>query len=315
MGIGICCQWLSPTRQNKDGEVLTKNLVKEKALQLGKYNSGQYSESFIKSVYANNISGINNIIPVILSFGIKHFRISSSMLPLMDKVPKEYWDNSEIISALNNLGDNIRQSNIRISTHPGQFTVLSSEKDHVVDAALSEIENQSWIFDRLGLEPSTEYSINVHGGKSGRSDALVDAILRLSKNARSRLTLENDESAYSIKQLLDVSKRTGVPIVFDSHHHTFNSDGMTGAEAAEAAMNTWPPWIRPIQHLSNTEPGLENASFTDRRKHSYNLHYIPDFQRDMLNSGQVDIEMEFKGKNLGVLPNLEKLGINLTSLQ
>jgi UV DNA damage repair endonuclease len=228
----------------------------------------------------------------------------------MDKVERSLWDNDNVRAHLANLGHKISQLRFRISTHPGQFTVLSSDRDEVIENSIAELNNQGWLFDAMGLDRSVQFPINIHGGKSNRADRLVESINRLNESARSRLTLENDESSYSVRELLPISQKTKVPIVFDSHHHTFRPQGMGGKEAAEESMLTWPTNITPIQHLSNTDPMNVNGSFTQRRQHSYDLHYIPDFQLEILNSGLVDVEMEFKGKNLVVLPNLARVGIS-----
>ncbi len=309
MALGICCQWLyEKTKRNGTTEFV--NQISESSLQLGAYRSGKYSDEKITATYLNNIAEVRKIIPVMLHAGIRHFRLSSNLFPLMDQVPPTLWDNQTVVDSLRKLGEELAP--VRVSTHPGQYTVLSSENPEVIKSAIREIENQSWIFDQMGLDASAHTPINVHGGKSGREQTLIDSIKTLSTNARARLTLENDESAYSVRQLLKVSEATGTPIVFDSHHHTFNPDSLSGEEASQLAIETWPAWIKPVQHLSNTEPGLEGGSFVDRRKHSWGLHYIPEYQKAQLNSGLVDIEMEFKGKNLGVLPKLAELGLNLT---
>ena len=65
-------------------------------------------------------------------------------------------------------------------------------------------------------------------------------------------------------------------------------------------MKTWGT-IKPLQHLSNTEPGMENGSFTERRKHSYNIHYIPEKQKELILENIIDVDVEAKGKNLAVL--------------
>ena len=163
--------------------------------------------------------------------------------------------------------------------------------------------------DRLGAAASTQSAINIHGGKRGSPDRLVKSILALPDNVRSRLTLENDENCWSVKDLMPISAATGVPVLFDSHHHTFNDGGLPGEEAMLAAASTWPQGILPLQHISNTEPGLEGGNFTERRAHSWAIHTIPDYQKNFYNSGKCDIEMECKGKNLGFLPYLDKLGV------
>jgi UV DNA damage endonuclease len=133
--------------------------------------------------------------------------------------------------------------------------------------------------DRLGAAASTQSAINIHGGKRGSPDRLVKSILALPDNVRSRLTLENDENCWSVKDLMPISAATGVPVLFDSHHHTFNDGGLPGEEAMLAAASTWPQGILPLQHISNTEPGLEGGNFTERRAHSWAIHTIPDYQK------------------------------------
>ncbi len=309
MTLGICCQWLAH-KTKRDGSVEYVNQIAEKSLQLGAYTSGKYTDEKITQTYLHNISETRKIIPIMKASGVRHFRLSSNLFSLMDRVPRGLWDNTQVRTALAALGSDF--AGFRVSTHPGQYTVLSSDTPAVIDSAIAEIENQAWIFEQMGFEASPQYAINVHGGKSDRAATLIDSIGRLTARARAHLTLENDESAYSVAALLPISEATGVPIVFDSHHHEFNTDGLSGSEASEVAIQTWPAWIKPIQHLSNTEPGLEGGSFVDRRKHSWGLHYIPEYQKAQVNSGLVDIEMEFKGKNLGVLPHLSSLGLNLT---
>ncbi|MFZ0132099.1 MAG: hypothetical protein WAK95_06105 [Desulfobacterales bacterium] len=75
------------------------------------------------------------------------------------------------------------------------------------------------VFDLLGLPLSSWAALTLHGGKSGRADALVEVIGDLPDDIRSRLTLENDERAFSAAEVLEICVRAGVPMVFDAHHH------------------------------------------------------------------------------------------------
>jgi len=150
----------------------------------------------------------------------------------------------------------------------------------------------------MKLEHSPFYAINIHGGKKDRIETLIKTIDALPDNIRKRLTLENDEMAYSVKQLYEVYRRTSTPVVYDTHHHTFNNDSLSDVDAFELALSTWK--VKPLTHLSNTEPELQNGSFKDRRKHSKYVHYIPEHQLIANNKDITDIDFEFKAKQLSI---------------
>ncbi len=114
------------------------------------------------------------------------------------------------------------------------------------------------------------------------------------------MTLENDERCYSTSDLYKVFEETGVPVVFDSHHYKFNTGGIAEEKAFDLAKSTWGK-VRPLTHLSNTEPSLANEkAFNKLRQHSQYVHYIPDYQLQDNNNDLIDIDFEFKMKNLAI---------------
>lgn len=297
MSFGVCCQWLKP-RIKRTGEIVYENSTGERGLQLGFYKKGRYTEDRIKEVYHANIDGLINLIPNLIQNNINLFRVSSNILPLFDFTGDIAYNDKSLHAKLKNLGTLFNDNSIRVTTHPGQFVVLSSDSDNVVENSIRDLEYHAWVFDMMGLSHTSYNAINIHGGKKDRSERLSSIINTLPHNIKSRLTLENDERCYSVRQLLDIQSKTNTPIVWDSHHHTFNQDNMTDIDAAQECMKTWES-IKPLQHLSNSEPEHINAGFKDRRKHSWLIHYIPDAQKQLMD--QVDIEVEAKGKNIAVL--------------
>lgn len=297
MATGICCHWLEEQTKPK-GKKEIVNVFDEKTLQLGRFRQGKYTNESIKATYVHNVKRLAEMMPKIKAAGYNLFRISSAMFPLADQVDNSLWNNPEVITHLKVAGEYIKKNNMRVTTHPGQFCVLSSDSDDVVAKSFVELNIHGWMFDTMGLDESPMYAINIHGGKANRESRLIDQIKSLPKNIRNRLTLENDESSYSVMDLLPVFKETGVPIVFDTHHHTFKQDNLSMEDAFEVTMETWQKGIKPLQHLSNTEPTLVNGSFQDKRKHSDMIHYIPEVQLKGLRDDIVDVEIEAKMKNI-----------------
>ena len=297
--LGLVCHFVEEQKK-KNGEVVLYNKFETKTLQLGRYKAEKYTEEQIKQTYLHNVQKTLEVLPEVVNSGIRLFRLSSNLFPLYDVVPRRCWDNEEVKSVLKSIGQLVSMHQMRVCVHPGQFCVLSSDSDSVVEKAFVELGIHGWFFDEMGLDHSTQYAINIHGGKRDRTSRLVDQIKSLPDNVRKRLTLENDETCYSVIDLLEVYKHTGTPICFDSHHHIFNDAELTMDEAFEVSCATWQKGINPLQHIANTEPGMENGSFPERRKHSNMIHYVPDCQLKALRDNTVDVEVEAKQKNISV---------------
>lgn len=308
--LGLVCH-LVEEQNKRNGDVILYNKFDQKTLQLGRFKAGKYTEDMIKNVYIHNVQKTLDVLPEVFRRGIRLFRLSSTLLPLADAVPRKYWDNNEIKDLLKKIGQFVTMHQMRISVHPGQFCVLSSDSDSVVEKSFEELATHGWLFDAMGLGHTPHYAINIHGGKADRSSRLIEQIKSLPDNVRKRLTLENDENSYSVLDLLEVHQETGVPVCWDSHHSVFNDGNLTPEEAQAAASETWPRGIKPLQHLANTEPGRGNGSFNERRKHSNLIHYVPDCQLKALRDNLVDVEVECKLKNLGVFKMAKDFDIPL----
>lgn len=309
MSLGVCCQWLEP-RTKRDGSVVYENSINERSLQLGRFQQGLYPSSVVREVYINNIKEIIRVVPKLTRSNLKLFRLSSGLFPLADFNQSLLHDDEQISLLLAEAGNAFKTAGIRVTTHPDQFVVLSSDTPSTVAKSIKELEHHAWVFDKMGMSLSPLAAINIHGGKSNRLDQLIQVISSLPTNVRSRLTLENDESCYSLIDLLKVYSVTGVPVVWDSHHHTFNDGNMTLEEAYNLSKTTWvESGVKPLQHLSNTTPGMERGSFMERRKHSDYIHYIPECQLGGLMNDAVDIDVEAKMKNLAVSKLREKFAV------
>lgn len=298
MPLGVVCHWLVP-QTKRDGTVEWVNGMGERLLQLGRWRDGLYTEDQVAAVLQSNVENLERMARTIVK-ETRLFRLSSNILPLMDIVPRYLWDTPEVRGPLSRAGKIFMDAGTRVVSHPGQFCVLSSDSDSIVANAVRELVSHAWVFDAMGLPQTPHAAINIHGGKRGRGDRLIASIRDLPWEVRSRLTLENDESAYGVLDLLRVADATGVPICWDSHHWTFKTDGLTVDDAYRMSCETWTDGVRPLQHVSNSEPGPEGRSFMELRKHSQYLEFIPDPQLQGVRDGLLDLEVEAKMKNLAV---------------
>lgn len=307
--LGLCCQYVE-NRVKRSGAVETVNIINEQGLQYGQFQKGKYSNAHVEAAWINNAQELLKIVKRIHGEGIKLFRVSSSLFPLYDSLPDLIKNSHTVKSTLAEVGKFVIDNNMRMTTHPDQFVVISSNRPDVIDNSLRMLDHHAWMFDQMNLPVSPYYAINIHGGTKGNSSILIDSIKKMSANARGRLTLENDERSYNVSELYKVYEETGVPVCWDSHHHTFNDAGLSLPDGLALAKRSWGS-IRPLTHLSNTDPSLVNGSFTERRKHSDYVHYVPDCQLTANNAGEIDIELEFKMKNMALFKAVKDFNLNL----
>jgi UV DNA damage endonuclease len=254
--------------------------------------------SYVSELVLQNVRDLIQVIKWNEQNGIKFYRMSSEIFPWMSEYDfSELPDYKKICTLLMGAGTLAKKYGQRLTFHPGPFNVLASPNDNVVKKTIVDLNKHSQIMDLMGLSTTPYNKINIHvggvyGDKASALQRWVDGFKLLDDNTKSRLTIENDDkqSAYTVRDLMFIHQNTGIPIVFDYHHHTCHPDGMTHKEALEMAMSTWPKDITPIVHVS--EP-RDDKNF--RAHHDYVYNKIDSYGYD------VDIMMEAKAKELAVL--------------
>jgi UV DNA damage endonuclease len=237
--------------------------------------------------------------------GIKLFRMSSDILPWASEYGIEnspYYKRIETI--LQACGNYATQNNIRIGCHPGPFNVLVSPNEKVVQNTITDLEIHGKIFDMMGLSQTPYNKINIHcngvyGDKLSAMDRFCENFKRLSTSVQKRLTVENDDKAsmYSVKDLMYIHEKIGIPIVFDYHHHQFQTGGLTEEQALSLAVTTWPRGITPVVHYSESKSLHEENTKIKPQAHS-------DYIKSLPNTYGIDVEImvEAKAKELSILP-------------
>jgi UV DNA damage endonuclease len=242
--------------------------------------------------------------------GITFFRLSSDFFPWASNYKFEELPQFNSIKAeLEKSGKFAIENGIRITSHPGPFNVLVSPREHVVENTITDLEIHGRVFDLMGLSQTPYNKLNIHcngvyGDKISAMDRFCKNFKRLSPSVQSRLTVENDDKAsmYSVKDLMYIHERIGIPIVFDYHHHKFNTGGLSEEEALKLAMSTWPDGIKPAVHYSESKALHEENDKIKPQAHSDYINELPN-----LYGMDVAVMVEAKAKELAILPFINKV--------
>lgn len=266
---------------------------------------------YVGELGLQNVKDLLTIVKWNSANGIKLYRIGSDIFPWQSEYKLEQLPQyAEILLTLREIGDFVTQDGQRLSFHPGPFNILGSVKPEVVERTIVDLQNHSEIFDLMGFEPSPYNKINIHvgatyGDKEGTVERWIQNFKRLNESTRKRITLENDdkESMYSIADLQYIHERTGVPLVFDFHHHSCHPDGMLHQTALEWAIRTWPAGIKPVVHYSSSRKMYEEVGVKIQAHADYIYGEINTYGYD------VDVMLECKAKELALLQYREKQSI------
>jgi UV DNA damage endonuclease len=232
-------------------------------------------------------------------------------LPQFRDAPKRFAE------PLARIGESAREKGIRLTSHPGQYTVLNSEKPEVRRLAAVELEVQAELMDGMGLGPESVVVLHV-GGAAGGVDAALDrfedGFATLSDAARSRLVVENDDRSFGVADVLRLSTRIGRPVVWDVlHHHCHDPAGIPDREALELALATWPEGVTPKIHYSTPKTAVEERAgrivLPPLRAHADLIDPIgfEHFLTHTADGLDFDVMLEAKAKDLALLRLREQL--------
>ncbi len=228
---------------------------------------------------------------------------------------REIQDHCEKIFAP--VGDAARRLGVRLSFHPGQFCVLASESDEIVERSILEFEYHADMARWMGYGNDFHdhgFKINVHLSGKGGVDKFLRTLKRLSPEARNLITIENDEISYGLDYTLAVAEHCA--LVLDIHHHWVKTGQYIDPEDSRVlrVVESW-RGVRPAMHFSvsredllvdhdpHTLPDLDRLVAGGHRKQQLRAH-SDFFWNHAVNSwavsfaSQFDIQCEAKGKNL-----------------
>ena len=258
--IGFACKWIDTPDQvngiHKDSDAKQYNTGSTTVSWLNR-QSRDVAEQKLWDLMVGNIESTRRLVERVstLDPALRMVRISSDILPVYTHESfADYWRKPDVVSycetAFKRVGDIARDRNVRLSMHPGQFTVLASCNPGIVERSIAEFEYHADMARWMGYGKSfQDFKINVHiSGKLG-PDGIRMAYQRLSTEARNCITIENEENSWGLNDCLSISDI--VPIVLDVHHHWIREGEyiLPDDDRVRRVVDSW-RGVRPTMHYS-----------------------------------------------------------------
>ena len=323
--IGFACKWID--RSDQVNGISVKDDAK-------KYNTGSTTVSWLNrqsreiaeqklwDLMVQNIESTRLLVERVseLDPHLRMVRLSSDILPCYTHADYSgYWMDAGVVSYAEKefarIGAHARLHGVRLSFHPGQFTVLASSNPGIVDRSIEEFEYHANMAEWMGYgQTFQDLKINVHiAGREGPA-GIRSAYGRLSPVARSCLTIENEENSWGLNDCLTISDI--VPIVLDIHHYWIREGEylLPGDDRVARVVDSW-RGVRPTMHYSCSRedilvghdtlvaPDMTKLLAEGYKKQKLRAH--SDFMWNEANNKWAlthlewaDVMVEAKGKNL-----------------
>ena len=324
--IGFACKYMHPdqTQKKKLLEEIQRPLnTRSTTVQWLNRQTRDVAEERLWDIMVHNIQSYQNLIAYVggLPDALRMVRLGSDVLPVYTQPDWSYfWRKPDVVAYCEknfaNVGRRARELDVRLSMHPGQFTVLASDSEEIVERSIEEFEYHVDCIRWMGYGTKfQDFKCNVHiSGRKGPA-GIKAALKRLSQEARNTITIENDENKWGIEHSLELAD--DLALVLDIHHH-WCREGEYISPTDDRFARVIDSWrgVRPVIHYSysrnehlpenyahNTMPVMSKLLEAGHKKAKLRAHsdYYPnqlvnDYALSFL--PYADIMCESKCKNL-----------------
>jgi len=256
----------------------------------------------LQEIISNNLNSLESIVDYNIENNIKLFRISSDIIPFGSNPINQlsWWTLYE--NKLNKIGTKIKNSGMRVSMHPGQYTVLNSPDSKVVENAICDLNYHGKFLDSLGLNREHKLILHIGGIYQEKENAISrfeENYRKLEESVRKRLVIENDDRSYNIRDVLDIGTKLSIPVVFDNLHNKVNPVNEEISEETWICLAaiTWKVNDgRQKIHYSQQNPIKKRGSHAE----TIGIREFVNFYK-RVKGENLDIMLEVKDKNLSAV--------------
>ena len=254
-----------------------------------------------------NLTCLKKILEYNRDHNIYFFRITSDLIPFASHPIMKFGWQEHFKNQFHEIGLFIKKQGMRITMHPGQYTVLNSIDQQVFQKSLKDLEYLVEVLDLMNLDQTAKVQIHVGGVYGDKDTSLQRFISRydnLQTKIKNRLIIENDDKSYSLKDCLKINDNSQIPVVFDIYHHECLNTSESLKGAFETFTKTWSKEDGlPIVHYSSEHPVKGKPSHADHIN-------IAHFRTFLNKTRDYDFDMmpEIKDKELSALKGIPILG-------
>jgi UV DNA damage endonuclease len=264
------------------------------------FRLANYSEEKMLETAKSNLHALKDILVWNKNYEIHVFRITSHLIPFgSSPINLGSWKN-ELKCLFENIGIFIKENNMRVSMHPGQYTVINSPNPNYYKSALDDLDYHNSVLELMKLDKS--HRIILHGGgiygdKSKSMRILKERVNDLEPRIKDRLALENDDKNFNSEDILNICLLENIPAVFDVFHHQV-LPSFFDLSVKQIILEYGKTWKNERQkiHYSNQDPSKKSGSHST----TIDADQFTNFYKT-IDDLELDVMLEVKDKQNSIL--------------
>lgn len=228
------------------------------------YTYGEYLKygdmEKLDRVIVSNLKSLEEIIYYNIKNNIHFYRMSSKIIPLATKSDVKFDYINKYKSYYDKIGKMISDYDMRVDFHPDQFCVLNSVKSDVVSASIDILKYHYSLLEALGIKNKI-LVLHVGSNSFGKDNSIrrfINNFNKLPKYLKECIAIENDDKVFSVSDVLEISKNTGVPVILDYHHHLCNKSDFSFEDIFNSFNN-----MKVKMHFSSSKNKKDFRSHND----------------------------------------------------
>jgi UV DNA damage endonuclease len=264
----------------------------------------------LKQVTLTNLDDLYTILKYNIEKDVHFYRMTSALIPLATHPDVINWDYRKIFKIdFERIGRLIKENNMRVDTHPDEFNVINSVRDEVVESAKKNLWSHVHLFEDINY-PMGKMVLHIGGAQGGKEEASNRFIKNFNSFPREiteKLMLENDDKTFTVREVLNICKSVGAPMVLDVHHHICNDNGEALEPFLEDIFLTWQGQpLPPKMHFSSPK-----ETEKDRKHADYIIaeHFVDFIEKAKKINVDFDVMIEAKMKDQALFKLVEDIKI------
>lgn len=273
-----------------------ENITPSSSLNYTNYLKKENKDGSLDSVIISNFIDLEKIIDYNIKNNIHFFRLTSALIPLAThkEVPFDYIKPYQ--DYYQKIGSKINSVNMRVDFHPGEYTILNSTRQEVIDNTVEILKYHYQLSVAFQIKRPllvTHIGSNAFG-KTASLTRFKNQLLKLPNEIRNSLALENDDKIFTVEDLLPLCEELKLPLILDYHHQLCNPTIKPISDYLKRIRGTWD--IIPKMHFS-TSKSKQKKEFRSHHDYINSDDFISFLELMKAYFNELDIMIEAKMKD------------------